>query len=585
MSHGRAPGAALALALALAVQPGPAARAQAIGQGFELERAGRHAQAAEVYLRTLSADPANLPALLGLERVLPALGRLPELLPLSRRALAADPGGGDAGISGVLLRTQVALGQLDSAEVFALSWAEAAPRDEVPYREWALALAAQRQLAEARRVLLLGRRALGRPTALAAVLADLLQHTGDWEGAAREWASVVTATPAQIPNAASQFADTPLDQRERVARVLTGADASGPARQLGGELLLGWGDPMRAWAVFDAAVGLPSAAAAQALRRFAERAGALGTPAGHRVRGLALGRYAEMAPPPVAARARVDVVRAFLAAGDRAAARGILELLAADADAPADAQALAQAALLRVLIDEGRLDDAAGRLAEAGDRLPGDERAALRLALARAFIARGELARADSVLVRDSSVEAMALKGWAALYRGDLREALDLFRTAGPYAGERREATERTAMLALLQRIPEDRSPALGGALLTLARGDSVEAIRALRQAAERLDADGGRPEVLLLAGQIAARLDGGEATAAALFEDVVRTGGAGAAAPAAELEWSRLLLRQGRVDEAVRRLEHLILTYPTSAHVPEARRELERARGAIPRS
>ena len=64
-----------------------------------------------------------------------------------------------------------------------------------------------------------------------------------------------------------------------------------------------------------------------------------------------------------------------------------------------------------------------------------------------------------------------------------------------------------------------------------------------------------------------------------------MRTGGRGAAAPAAELEWARLLLRQGRSSDAVTRLEHLILTYPGSAVVPEARRELERAKGAIPRS
>ncbi|HMA39569.1 MAG TPA: hypothetical protein VKP10_05795, partial [Gemmatimonadales bacterium] len=61
--------------------------------------------------------------------------------------------------------------------------------------------------------------------------------------------------------------------------------------------------------------------------------------------------------------------------------------------------------------------------------------------------------------------------------------------------------------------------------------------------------------------------------------------GGTGAAAPAAELEWARLLLRQGKAADAVAHLEHLVLTYPASAVVPEARRELERAKGAIPRS
>ncbi|MDQ4080711.1 MAG: hypothetical protein M3125_08120, partial [Gemmatimonadota bacterium] len=53
--------------------------------------------------------------------------------------------------------------------------------------------------------------------------------------------------------------------------------------------------------------------------------------------------------------------------------------------------------------------------------------------------------------------------------------------------------------------------------------------------------------------------------------------------APEANLEWARALRRAGRHTDAVARLEHLILTYPDSALVPQARRELELARGAIP--
>jgi len=73
--------------------------------------------------------------------------------------------------------------------------------------------------------------------------------------------------------------------------------------------------------------------------------------------------------------------------------------------------------------------------------------------------------------------------------------------------------------------------------------------------------------------------------SALVLFDEVVRTGGPGAAAPAAELEWARLLERRAQPAEALQHLEHLILTYPGSAVVPEARRELERAKGAIPKS
>jgi hypothetical protein len=149
-------------------------------------------------------------------------------------------------------------------------------------------------------------------------------------------------------------------------------------------------------------------------------------------------------------------------------------------------------------------------------------------------------------------------------------------------------------MMALLQRVQEESNAELGAALLTLARGDTAAAIVALRRAGSRLPVQGGRLEVLLLAGQVAARAGGvNDATALALFDEIVRAapggggggGGESAAPAAAELEWGRLLVRNGRAAEAIPHLEHLILTYPNSAFVPEARRVLERARGAIPKS
>src|SRR3989442_13072215 len=78
-------------ALALCVVPLRFARAQVIGEAVELERAGRQARAAVVYMAGLRGEPTNLAALLGLERGLPPLGRLPQLLPPVRRALPADP--------------------------------------------------------------------------------------------------------------------------------------------------------------------------------------------------------------------------------------------------------------------------------------------------------------------------------------------------------------------------------------------------------------------------------------------------------------------------------------------------------------
>ena len=573
------------LVVVLAARPLPA---QAIGQGFELERVGQYERAAGVYFAALRAEPTNLAALLGLERVLPPLNRLRELLPVARRAAAQ--GSGNVALRAVLLRTYVALNEPDSARAVALRWAAAAPRDEAPYREWAIALEDAHRYGAAREVLRAGRSAVGRQRAFGVELAELNRLSGDWEGAAREWAATLPDAPAQLPSAASVLGEAPAAERERITRVLTAGDPAPLTRRLAGELLLDWGEPQRAWAVFEPSVATPSSDAAFAVKRFADLAGARGTSEARRVQALALARYADLAPEPVTARARADAARAFIAAGDRAAARDLLERLARDTSAPADAQQLAQSAVLEALIEDGQLEQAAKELA-ADARLSADDRAALRLRLARAWIGKGDLDRADAALDRDSSVEALAVRGWTALYRGSLARAHQLFLAAGPYAGDRRDATERTAMVALLEQVPLDSFPELGAALLLLARGDSLRASQALGVAAGRLGPapGGGRADVLLIAGRVAARLGLEQQQAAlALFAEVVRIGGqgaGGAAAPAVELEWARLLARRDQTAEAIQHLEHLILSYPGSAVVPEARRELERTKGAIPKS
>src|SRR5882762_6554876 len=575
--------AVAALVLLVSADPARVARGQAIGPGFELERSGRYADAASVYFTTIRSDPTNIPALLGLERTLFVLSRVSELLPLVQNARARQPD--SPALRSLELRVYAALNEPDSLEAIARRWAASAPRSEAPYREWGLALADRRMWDEARRAFLTGRRALGDDGTLAIELAELEQRTGNWEASATEWGRAVTRSPDVEPNGASQLADAPAPMHDRVARALTAPGVSARARRLASEVLLTWGQPNEAWAAIEPTLAPTDSEAPAALRRFADLAGALTTPEGHRVRGLALARWADMTPGgpgggSFGARARAEAVRELLDGGDKVAARRVLE-------AHSDSNGVAQAALIQLLIADSQLDLAEERLSARSTAITADERAALRLALARARIARGELDRAAAALDDDSSVAAIAQRGWIALYRGNLKSAMEAFRIAGPYATDRAAATDRTAMMALLQRIQEESSPELGAALLTLARGDSVVATAALRRAAARLPEQGGRLEVLLLAGQVAAQKGGDqEPTAIALFDEIVRVGGEGGAAPpAAELEWARVLVRSGRSAEAIPHLEHLILTYPNSAFVPEARRVLERAKGAIPKS
>ncbi|MDO8666667.1 MAG: hypothetical protein Q7J79_08650, partial [Gemmatimonadales bacterium] len=72
---------------------------------------------------------------------------------------------------------------------------------------------------------------------------------------------------------------------------------------------------------------------------------------------------------------------------------------------------------------------------------------------------------------------------------------------------------------------------------------------------------------------------------ARAIWEDLAERHAESSAAPAALLGLARAAAARGDVPGAVARLEALILNYPGSALAPEARRELNRARGLVPRS
>jgi hypothetical protein len=133
----------------------------------------------------------------------------------------------------------------------------------------------------------------------------------------------------------------------------------------------------------------------------------------------------------------------------------------------------------------------------------------------------------------------------------------------------------------LIQVIDDDSVPALGGALLKLERRDSVGASEDLEKVAAGLPPERGGAETLLLAARLRAGLR--DATAAErLFERVAQLK-VPAAAAAAELELARLMVDGDRKASAVETLEHLLITYPTSAVAPQARRLLDVAKGAIP--
>ena len=364
--------------------------------------------------------------------------------------------------------------------------------------------------------------------------------------------------------------------------------ASGPGQRAGkrvaADLLLGWSDPGRAWALLRDALPAADSQRAVVLRTFAERARALDGPSAQRAAGEAYDLLAAASAPEDAGPLRIESARAYAAAGDTADAGRVLRSLAGDPGAGPEARSEAAGAMVEMLARQGKPEEAERALAAAA--LPGSERERLERVIARGWLRLGALDRAALAVAADSSLAGDEVRGWVALYRGQLDEAKRLLRGAGASVGERAEAPERADAAALLDAVRRDSLPALGAALLLAARGDSLRASRALAAVARGLAGAGAEaePAVLAWAARLAAA-GGDSAGAEALWSEVAVRYASSDAAPGAELALSRSLARRGDVKTAVERLEAMILAHPGSALVPEARRELDRLRGQVPGS
>jgi hypothetical protein len=203
------------------------------------------------------------------------------------------------------------------------------------------------------------------------------------------------------------------------------------------------------------------------------------------------------------------------------------------------------------------------------------QRMRLARSLANAWVRAGDLGRArDALRTAGADADSSDAAGWLALYEGRLSRARALLKSA------RDPGPELALALSIVARTKADSAPELGAAFLALARGDSAAAAARFVEAADRhVDA---APAMLLAAARIrAARHD--EAGATALWSRIVSTRADSPEAAESELEWARALRRRGDNAAAAARLEHLILSAPQSALLPQARRELEIVRGTVP--
>ncbi len=550
-----------------------------LGEAFELERRGRYEIAARRFMAILDRSPTNLSALLGLERVLPPIGQLDSILPYIDSALVLQSGHGSA--RALQLRVFARLHRPDRLADAAREWIVASPRSAEPYREWASALERMGDVAAARAVLKVGSGRIG-VAALSQEMAELAVLDADWRAAARYWRDATLENPALVSAAVTNLIQAPLGSRESILDLLADDKNDRLSGRMAADLLVSWNRPEEGWVLLDRSLPGDAQEAVRLLRRFADRAGLVRSKEGARARGMALERLAQLSVGSAAQRARIDAAGAYADAGERAAVERMLQQIAAAGGAGSGSRAAAVATLIAVTVESGRVEEAEARLRDWKDRLTAGDAASLRQQLSRAWVGKGELDRAEAVLGDDSTVTVLAARGWIALYRGSIRVATDFFRGAGPRAGSRKEVTERTAVLALLQGITPDSMPLLGRALLQLARGDTATALQTLHEAAAALPPRGGRAGVLTHAGRLALDRQDYEG-AEESFLGAIAADPASASAPAAGYHLARVYEELGRNDEARTRLESLILEYPESAIVPLARRMLDRLRGAVP--
>lgn len=546
-------GGAVMLASPLAAQPDPAAAV--LTRAMDAENQGRAREAIAAY-REAIARGAIIPGVLGLERAFALMAQEDSVLPALDTLLPRFPR--EASLRNAQLRALVAVGREREANRAFDAWRTVDPESIDPYRDYARVLLFNGRMASADTVLGEAVRRLGSTRGMLLEVAQLRAGLGRWADAASAWREVMQAEPYYETAAFYSMLPTPMTERDTVRARWSAASAPLGARQALAQLEVAWGAPRRGWELL---ASLPVRDTTVAIwEQFAQEV----------ERAEAWGVLTEV--QVAIQRARPSSAQALRAAriAARAGADTIALRLAREAQqgSPADRRVAEAVPIeLEALARLGRAAEAERVLAAAAPTLGPEGTRRQARTIAMAWIRTGDVVRARRA-VREAPLEdADVVNGWLALYEGEIgtaRTALRQVDTPDP---------QRIEVLALLTRTTAAQSPTIGEAYLALARGDSTRAVRAFEQVATEM------PEVASLAWLSAARVQlarGDAPRAMMLWARIVEAHASGPEAAEALLEWGRLARRQGDRAAARARFEQLILSHPTSALVPQARRELD---------
>ena len=559
------PASGFPISASLGAQAAASPDTMAFYRALDLEAAGKYREAIPLFRAALKT-PAAVNALLGLERAYAELGWSDSLVAPLDTLISANPK--EETFRTVQLRAlQMAGRQAELRRAFD-AWAHDMPSSAAPYREYARLLLQKNQSAAADTILLRARQALGTTKDLQLELAQTRAAQGQWIESARAWRQALLTADYLVQAAAYALAPTPSSSRAQVREIFLALPAEVGSRRALADLEMTWGSPADGWNALKELP--PDSASAEAWSEFAKRAEAEDRWA--IARAALESALGWKRTPDLSIRAGT----AAMNAGDAQAALRLAPLSLANGDSALIARSYLPLHA-RALAALGRPMEAE-RLVNAYDRFlaPG-AKSSLTRTIAWGWVRTGDMTRARAALAAtgpegDSSDAA----GWLALYEGNLKAARALLR------GGTESSPELASALGLIARLKVDSAPAIGKAFLALAKGDSAGAATQFVQAADLAPAV--RSLLLLLAAQVNASMHN-ESAAIALWTRIVEQDKDTPEAPQAELEWGRLLRLKGDAAGASTHLEHMILTYPQSALVPQARRELELAKGAIPHS
>lgn len=531
-----------------------------LNRAVELEQAGRWTDAIAAWRRVLAAGDVEQ-GMLGLERVYSQLGQDDSVVALVDSLLPARPA--NRVLRGIQLRTLRSLGR-DSDELAAFdAWVAAAPKDIAPFREYASMLLMDSRTARADSVLQRGIAALGEK-AFQLELAQLYVALGRWGRGAALWRDIVAAEAYLDQSALFSLANVPASQRDSVRAALAVAPMSVGARKVLGQLELQWLNPREGWRVLSTLTVADSAYDTWAdFATSAEREGAW-IPARDALEKMASVR------PQLSVELRAAA--AAISGGEPATALPIL----ATARSRADAAALRSQVLpleIRALTTLGRAAEAEALVARDAAQADPVSRRVYAKQIAWGWVRAGEVEKARQALAGASADDDEEVSGWIALFEGDFKAAR---------AGLRRPADvtpDVVTAMALLGRTRADTGRVAGSAFLALARGDTTVAAQRFELAATELD--DAAPLLLGIAARLWSRRKA-DGAAISLWSRIVQKYPQAPEAAESDLEWARTLRRKGDTAGASDRLEHLILSYPESALIPQARRELEALRGGV---